>query len=116
MLSQVRRAENKRAFRMFQAVVGTHLETADDTSKENPEDSFITEKIPIIHIRCECSDENCSIRIPIATEEYQKIHVNEEAFIIFPKHQVDINDVLLTESIEYGIVKQRNCTPEYTKE
>jgi hypothetical protein len=65
-----------------------------------------------IYFQCECSDENCDLRIPIRLSVYRKIHENRNAFIIKHKHQVKkIEKVILTEK-NYSVVEKNNSTPE----
>ncbi len=104
--SECRRTENERAFRLFKAMIETNLDELDDVNSVNHEIGHITNGTSVIHIKCECSYENCELHIPLKTVEYQKIHTDRDAFIVFPGHQVDMSDAVLTKKVRYSIVKK----------
>lgn len=111
-LSEIRQIENEMIFRRMNEKLGKDLDDldigfdADNTPHLKWDDSVS------LNFQCECSDENCTQRIPIRLSVYKKIHENRDAFIVKLKHQVEtIEKVILSES-NYSVVQKNNSTPE----
>ena len=111
-LTERRQIENEMIFRRVNEKVGDGLDDLDaEYIKEGNPELIRTDDL-LLHFQCECSDENCSVRIPIKLSVYQKIHENRDAFIIKSKHQVsEIEEVILTEDT-YSVVEKNNSTAE----
>lgn len=111
-LSERRQIENEMIFRRFNEKVGDQLDALDAALIEEDQEDLIRTTDLLLHLKCECSDENCEVRIPIKLSVYQKIHENRDAFIVKPKHQVEeIEKVIKTET-GYSVVEKNNSTPE----
>ena len=104
--------ENEMIFRRMNEKVGDDLGELDAMHIENNDISLVRDAAMTIHFKCECSDENCDIRIPLDLEEYQTIHNNRDTFIVVPGHQVDPIEKILIEEKRYHVVKKNNSTPE----
>ncbi len=61
---------------------------------------------------CECSDENCDLRIGMSTDRYQSIHEQRDEYIIKPNHQVEAVEKVVKRYKEYWIVSKNNSIPE----
>ncbi len=111
-LTERRQIENEMIFRRANEKIGDDLDALDAQHIEEGTPELIRTDDLMLHFKCECSDENCDIRIPIKLSVYQKIHENRDAFIIKLKHQVnEIEKVILTEDF-YSVVEKNNSTAE----
>jgi hypothetical protein len=111
-LSEQRLIENEMIFRRANEMVGDNLDEIDALHIEDDNPHLIRSDDMLLHFKCECSDEDCEVRIPIKLSMYQTIHENRDAFIIKLKHQVEaIEKVILTEA-EYSVVEKNNSTAE----
>jgi hypothetical protein len=91
----VRLAENESWFRE----VNERLELRTLTREDGPADWF--------HVVCECSDEECSERIPISVQEYERTRSDPRRFVVSPGHtNVSIEDVVAVNGA-YAIVEKR---------
>lgn len=111
-ISERRQIENEMIFRRANEKVGDYLDTVDNNHREDGNPELVRDEDILLHFKCECSDENCDVRIPITLSVFQKIHANRSAFIIKLKHQVEaIEKVILIEE-NYCVVEKNNTTAE----
>ncbi|MBA3758370.1 hypothetical protein H0X10_01945 [Candidatus Saccharibacteria bacterium] len=111
-IAEQRQIENEMIFRRANEKVGDDLDELNALHIEDDNPHLISDDDLLLQFKCECSDENCSARIPIKLSTYQKIHVDRDSFVIKLKHQVEaIEEVIITEE-EYSVVKKNNSTPE----
>lgn len=111
-LSERRQIENEMIFRRANEKIGDGLDDLDAMHIEDDNPQLIRSDDLLLHFKCECSDEDCDVRIPIKLSVYQKIHENRDAFIIKAKHQVnEIEKVIRTED-NYSVVEKNNSTSE----
>ena len=111
-LSERRQIENEMIFRRANEKVGDDLDELDAELIEHGHPELTRSVDLILHLKCECSDENCEARIPIKLEVYQKIHENRDAFIIKQKHQVEAIEKVIKTEDDYSIVEKNNSTSE----
>lgn len=111
-----RQIENEMIFRQFNEKVGKGLDALDAMHVEDGNDHLTRDEDLLLHFKCECSDENCAIRIPMLLSDYQQIHANRNMFIVLPNHQVDPIEVVVKESPVYNLVKKHHSTAEPTGE
>ncbi len=57
-------------------------------------------------IVCECSAEECTNRIMIAFEEYERVRSEPVRFVLFPDHFDPSCEVVVAEGDEYEIVEK----------
>jgi hypothetical protein len=107
-----RQIENEMIFRRSNEKVGDDLGTLDAMHIEDGNVHLITDEDMVLRFKCECSDEDCSVRIPMRLSEYQEIHINRDTFIVLPNHQVDPIEKVLRQTPTYSVVKKNNSTPE----
>ena len=108
--------ENEMIFRRMNEKVGDDLGALDAENIEANDIFLIRDASSVIHFKCECSDENCTIRIPLKLVEYQTIHADRDTFIVMPGHQVDPIETILVKEEHYSVVKKKNSTPEPGKD
>lgn len=107
-----RQIENEMIFRRINEKVGDDLGALDAMHIEDGNTHLIRDEDLMLRFKCECSDENCSVRIPMLLSEYQSIHTDRDTFIVLPDHQVDPIEKIVRKSAAYSIVKKNNSTPE----
>jgi hypothetical protein len=104
--------ENEMIFRRINEKVGTDLDALDAMHVKDGHFNLIRDENILIHFKCECSDENCAIRIPLMLTEYRQIHTDRDTFIVKPNHQVEPIEKVILETTGYNVVKKNNSTPE----
>lgn len=107
-----RQIENEMIFRRLNEKVGDDLGALDAMHIEDGNVHLIRDEDLMLRFKCECSDENCTARIPMLLSEYQEIHTDRDTFVVMPNHQVDPIEKVIKESTEYNVVKKNNSTPE----
>lgn len=107
-----RQIENEMIFRRINEKVGDDLGALDAMHIEDGNVHLIRNEDLMLRFKCECSDENCSVRIPMLLSEYQAIHANRDTFIVLPNHQVDPIEKVVKKLSTYHVVKKNNSTPE----
>jgi len=111
-----RQIENEMIFRRINEKVGDDLGALDAMHIEDGNIHLVRDEDLSLRFKCECSDENCSVRIPMQLSEYQSIHANRDTFVVLPDHQVDPIEKVLKETADYNVVKKNNSTPEPSNE
>lgn len=107
-----RQIENEMIFRRINEKVGDDLGALDAMHIEDGNVQLIRNEDLMLRFKCECSDENCIVRIPMMLSEYQAIHTDRDTFVVLPNHQVDPIEKVLKETSAYNVVKKNNSTPE----
>ncbi|MDB5186934.1 MAG: hypothetical protein JWM07_406 [Candidatus Saccharibacteria bacterium] len=107
-----RQIENEMIFRRINEKVGDDLGALDAMHIEDGNIQLIRDEDLLLRFKCECSDENCVVRIPMMLSEYQEIHTNRDTFVVLPDHQVDPIEKILKKTPVYSVVKKNNSTPE----
>ena len=114
--SERRQIENEMIFRRTNEKVVDELDELDAGHIESGNEKLIRNEDLQLQFKCECSDENCEVRIPMSLNEYQDIHTDRDTFIVLPDHQVDPIEQVIKKTTEYNVVKKHNSTPEPTDE
>jgi hypothetical protein len=109
-----RQIENEMIFRHSNEKVGDDLVALDAMHIEDGNIELIGNDTLELHFQCECSDENCTTRIPMSVAEYQEIHADRDTFIVIPNHQVDPIEKVLKKTPKYTIVKKNHSIAEPT--
>lgn len=107
-----RQIENEMIFRRANEKAGDDLTALDAMHIEDDNVDLIRVEDFILHFMCECSDENCTKRIPMKLSVYEKIHGRRDMFVVLPDHQVDPIENVIEKTPTYNIVKKNNYTPE----
>jgi hypothetical protein len=104
--------ENEMIFRRMNEKVGDDLNALDAMHIEDNNPQLISDEDILLLFKCECSDENCSARIPLKLSQYRDIHINRDTFIVKKDHQVDPIEKVIKEEAEFNVVQKNNSTPE----
>lgn len=107
-----RQIENEMIFRRTNEKISDGLEALDEMHVEDGNFHLVSDEDMALQFKCECSDEDCDARIPLAQSEYQKIHIDRDSFIVIPHHQVDSIETVLSKTASYNIVKKNHSVPE----
>lgn len=104
--------ENEMLFRRANEKVGKDLDELDALHIADGNPHFVRNDDIQLDFKCECSDENCQIRVPMKLSVYKELHIDRSTFIIKPNHEVNpIEKVIETTDI-YSVVRKNNVTPE----
>ena len=110
--AEQKQIENEMIFRRINEKVGSSLAALDAMHIEDGNDHLIRDDDLLLKFKCECSDENCEVRIPLELSKYREIHVDRDTFIVKTDHQVDPIEKVIGREKGYNIVKKNNSTPE----
>lgn len=114
--AEKRQIENEMIFRRMNEAVGDDLGALDAMHIEDGNIELIRDEDLLLMFKCECSDENCELRIPLKLSEYQDIHADRDTFIVKLKHQVDPIEKVVRKEPGFNVVMKNNSTPEPGKE
>ena len=104
--------ENEMIFRRINEKVGSDLDLLDKMHTEDGNAHLLHDDLIPLQFKCECSDENCSVRIPLKLSTYREIHRDRNAFIVKIDHQVDKIEKVIQKEDGYNVVRKKNSTPE----
>lgn len=104
--------ENEMIFRRANEKVGADLDALDAMHREDGNPQLVHDDRLVMMFKCECSDEDCTVRLPLRLSEYRQIHLDRNAFIVKTDHQVDHIEKVILEAEGYNVVKKNNSTPE----
>ena len=111
-ITERRQIENEMIFRRANEKIGHDLDELHSDLIEEGHPELARNTDFILHLKCECSDENCNARIPISLSVYQTIHENRDAFIIKLEHQVEAIEKVIRTEDGYSVVEKNNSTAE----
>ncbi|HET7320346.1 MAG TPA: hypothetical protein VFI84_02025 [Candidatus Saccharimonadales bacterium] len=99
-------------FRRMNEKVGDDLGELDAMHIEDGDIHLIRDEDILLRFKCECSDENCDLRIPLKLSDYQDIHKDRSTFIVKRTHQVDRIEKIVRKEPEFSVVMKNNTAPE----
>lgn len=111
--SERRLAENEVIFRQINQQVHSGFEKTNRIAREDRQPEYITnpkENDAPLHFYCECADEKCAGRVLINLYEYNKIHEQNNRFVIMPGHEVASIEKVIVRNDNYEVV-QKNVEP-----
>jgi len=107
--SERRMAENEMVFRQLNVRVQEGIERTEQMAREDSQPEFLISQhianMPL-YFYCECSDENCTKRIPILHDLYTKIRQHRNHFVVAPGHEVLAIERVIARNNNYYIVKK----------
>ena len=65
---------------------------------------------------CECSDRDCTERIPISADEFENVREHDAQFIVCPGHDVPSVEIVVTSTPIYLVVEKTGEAAEYVAE
>jgi hypothetical protein len=111
-LSDRRQIENEVVFRQVNEKAQKGLKQLKQVAKEENDQHWAQQSDEGFDFYCECSDENCRIRITQKPSVYEEIHNNRNQFILYPGHQVDALEKVTLEDSNYIVVEKYETPPE----
>lgn len=112
--SERRQIENEMIFRRANEKVAQDLAALDASHIEDGHTSLTQDDDLTLEFKCECSDEECTDRIPMLVTDYEAIHLDRSTFIVLPNHQVDVIEEIVSIEPAYTVVRKNNVTAEPT--
>lgn len=104
--------ENEMLFRRANEKVGTDLDDLDAMHIADGNPHLVSDADMKLEFKCECSDENCDVRIPMKLSDYRKMHLDRSVFLIKPNHEVKPIEKVIEANDAYSVVRKNNVTPE----
>lgn len=104
--------ENEMLFRRANEKVGADLDDLDALHIADGNPHLVRNDDLLLNFKCECSDENCEVRVPMKLSQYRKIHADRSTFIIKPNHEVKPIEKVIEATDSYSVVRKNNVTPE----
>jgi len=111
-IAERRQIENEMIFRRGNEKIGIGLDALDALHIADGNPALVWDDDRIIEFRCECSDENCEVRIPLYLSAYKKIHLDRNAFTIQLNHQVNLIETVTITEKDYAVVVKNNSTSD----
>ena len=112
LIAERRQIENEMIFRRMNEKVGDDLGALDAMYIEEGNVHLIRDEDLQLLFKCECSDENCDVRVPLRLSEYDSIHEDRDTFIVKSNHQVESIEKVIRKAEHFWVVKKNNSTPE----
>ena len=110
--SERRQIENEMIFRRANEKNGNDLTKLDAMHRKHHNADLIRDEDLLLHFMCECSDEDCKLRIPMKLSLYEKIHTSRDVFIALPGHQADRIETVTKQTSTYIILKKNNTAAD----
>jgi hypothetical protein len=107
--------ENEMLFRRANEKVGTDLDDLDALHIADGNPHLVRNDDLLLDFKCECSDENCEVRVPMRLSHYRKLHKDRSTFIIKPNHEVKPIEKVIEVADSYSVVRKNNVTREPKK-
>ncbi len=104
--------ENEMLFRRANEKVGTDLDELDKLHIADGNPHLLRDDNLLLDFKCECSDENCEVRVPMRLSHYRKLHLDRSTFIIKPNHELKSIEKVIEVSDTHSVVKKNNVTAE----
>lgn len=104
--------ENEMLFRRVNEKVGDDLDYLDELHIADGNPHLVRNDDLLLKFKCECSDENCDVRIPMRLSQYKKIHEDRSTFVIRPNHEVKPIEKVIEVGDTYSVVRKNNVTAE----
>ena len=115
-IEERKQIENEMLFRRANERVGSDLDEVDQFHISDGNPHLVRSDDLLLDFKCECSDENCSVRIPLELSKYRLIHLDRSAFIIKLNHEVKPIEEVIETTEQYSIVRKNNVTAEPHKD
>jgi hypothetical protein len=113
--SERRLAENEVVFRQLNEQVQKGIDEinklADDSGQPELRITQEDGETPL-YFYCECSDENCTSRLPVGRNKYNQVHQRRDHFIVLPGHEVLSVEKIVEQTPSYCVVEKDIQPPE----
>lgn len=100
-------AENQVAFRHINERVPKGFEELLKLAEEENQRYLVELPTGFLYFICECSDEDCRLKVRLTLKTFQRIHKRPDRFFVAKGHDVpDIEDIV-AKSREYDVVVKK---------
>src|ERR1700761_4922481 len=107
-LDERKQIENEMLFRRANEKIGTDLDDLDAMHVADGNPHLVRNDDLLLDFKCECSDENCKVRVPMKVSKYRKLHKDRSCFIIKPHHEVKPIKKVIEATDKYSVVRKNN--------
>lgn len=104
--------ENEAYFRQQNERVRHNFEAIIKMAEESNQEYLIPSNDSKLSFYCECSDEDCVVRVQLRPSVYQRIHQNRRKFVLVPGHETAKVDRVVARRREYWVVEKPVTPPE----
>lgn len=111
-IEERKQIENEMLFRRANEKVVFNLDEIDELHVSDGNPHLVRNADLLLDFKCECSDENCNVRIPLELSVYKKIHLDRSAFITNRNHEVKSIEKVIKTTDDYSVVRKNNITAE----
>lgn len=111
-LSEKRMVENEVIFRQYNENIQRGFDNLNDLATQTGQTHFTYNGDDSLHFICECSDENCRLRVRLKPSKYTKIHKHRDRFVIVCGHETRSIEKVVGKEKEFCIVEKFKQPPE----
>lgn len=111
-IEERKQIENEMLFRRANEKVGLDLDEIDQLHVADGNPHLVRSDDLFLEFKCECSDEDCSVRIPMKLSTYRQLHEDRSTFVIKLHHEVKPIEKVITVTDTYSVVRKNNVTDE----
>jgi hypothetical protein len=115
-LQEKKWAQNEQVFRQHNEKVINELVSTKEIAKEHGQLEYAKgiDDLALLFY-CECSNENCRLRIPLTPKEYTDKHQNSSQFILIPGHHIPKIERIVHDYGHYVVVEKFITPPKKAK-
>ncbi len=110
-ITERRMVENEVVFRRHNEKVKVGFEKLRKIAEEDGQQHQIAEPNTPLYYLCECSDENCRLRIKMKPSIYDAIHKQRDRFSVIPGHETTKIEKIIEKQAGYTIVEKYITPP-----
>ncbi len=103
--------ENEVVFRQYNERIQQGFDEIKKIAEEDGQNYMVQSDDDVLFFYCECSDENCKLRIQIRPSRYNEIHRVRDQFIVRKGHQVEQIEEIISKQQNFYVVKKRLPLP-----
>ncbi len=104
--------ENEAKFREFNESIENGFDDLRKRAEEQDWDGDFANPSGPVFFYCECSDENCRLRVKLPMKDYDTIHKDRNKFVVLRGHEVLAVESVVECGDEYCIVEKSITPPE----
>ncbi len=104
--------ENEVVFRRHNEKVKVGFEKLRKIAEEDGQQHQIAVPDTALFYLCECSDENCRLRVQMKPSRYDAIHKQRDRFTVIPGHETKKIEKIIEKKAGYTIVEKYIAPPE----
>jgi hypothetical protein len=109
-------AENQVVFRRFNEKLQKDIDTVNKVAEESGDEPIVLDGDEPLFFYCECSDEQCALRIEVTPNEYTRIHAKRDCFTIMNGHEIPAIEEVIEATPRYCVVRKFETPRESVRE